>query len=109
MSASDVNVEAEIQELNLSYLLLAQRLLKEDPATARFRLKIGEELAELIVSLSARQLARLARTNQLLFRPCLEEVAQLEKVVNNERDQGLSQTHAALLLASVSPEQPDRD
>lgn len=104
MTTSDINVEAEIQELNLTYLLLAQRLLKEDPPLARFRLKISEEMAELISSLSAKQLAQLARTNQLLFRPCLEEVEHVERIVNNDRDQGLSQTHAALLLASVRPE-----
>ena len=33
----------DIQDLNLSYLLLAQRLLREDRATAMFRLKLRRE------------------------------------------------------------------
>lgn len=106
MSTSDVSVETDIQELNLSYLLVAQRLLKEDPAGACFRLKISEELGELLASMSVKQIAQLANTGQLLFRPSLEGLEQLDKVVNNARDQGLSATHAALLLASVRAEEP---
>ena len=46
----------EIQDINLTYLLLAQRMLKEDFATALFRLKIDPAMAEVLTSLSARQL-----------------------------------------------------
>ncbi|MGL6251740.1 MAG: flagellar transcriptional regulator FlhD, partial [Billgrantia desiderata] len=40
----------EIQELNLAYLLLAQRLLNDDRAAAMFRLKIDGETADLLSS-----------------------------------------------------------
>ena len=63
----------EIQDLNLSYMLLAQRLLNEDFTTGLFRLKIDEALGKVLVSLSAKQLARMARTNQLLFRLHLDD------------------------------------
>src|SRR5690554_7903014 len=89
----------EIQELNLAYLLLAQRLLGSDRATAMFRLKIDDETADLLLSLSAAQLTRLARTQQLLCHFGFESAEQLRRVVNNPRDNGLSQFHASLLMA----------
>lgn len=101
LSAADI--DEEIQELNLTYLLLAQRLLKEDRLSAMFRLKFSEEMADLLLSLSTRQLTQLSRTNQVLCTFSLEHAAQLARVLFNERDHGLTQTHAAMLLASSTP------
>ncbi|ASK34783.1 flagellar transcriptional regulator FlhD [Alloalcanivorax mobilis] len=92
----------EIQDINLTYLLLAQRMLKEDFATALFRLKIDPAMAEVLTSLSARQLGQLSRTNQLLFRLCFDNAEQVKKVTHNRREQGLGQTHAALLMACAN-------
>jgi flagellar transcriptional activator FlhD len=52
--------QAEIRELNLAYLMLAQQMLRSDRATALFRLGIGDELADLIESMSAAKLVRMA-------------------------------------------------
>lgn len=92
----------EIRELNLAYLLLAQRLLNADRVEAMFRLKIGEEMADLLVSLNAQQLARLANTNQLICHFGGESAEQLRQVVDNPRDQGLANFHSSLLMASHS-------
>ena len=92
----------EIQDINLTYLLLAQRLHKEDYATAMFRLKIDQAMAEVLISLSAKQLSQMARTNQLLFRLHFDDADQVTKLTNNKREQGLGQTHAALLMASCA-------
>jgi flagellar transcriptional activator FlhD len=92
----------EIQDTNLTYLLLAQRLLKEDYATAQFRLKLDDDMAKLIMSLSTRQLSRLARTNQFLFRLCFDSAEQLTQVVREKREPALMQTHAALLMAGAA-------
>ncbi|WP_447527359.1 flagellar transcriptional regulator FlhD [Vreelandella sp. TE19] len=89
----------EIQEINLAYLLLAQRLLNEDRHAAMLRLKVDGELADLLVSLNARQLSRLARTNQLVCRFSDISAKQLRQVMENPRDQGLSGLHASLLMA----------
>ena len=96
----------EIQELNFAYLLLAQQLLEQDKDMAMFRLKIDSKMADLLLSLSAFQLSRLSRINQMLFRFCIDHEEQLEKLVNNEREQGLSQTHTSLLLAAKPPASP---
>lgn len=93
----------DIQELNLSYLLLAQKLLREDPVTAMFRLKLDSQAAELITSLSAKQVVRLSRTRQLLCRMVLDDAGQLAVLTQGQREQGLEQIHAALLMAVVAP------
>ncbi|MGQ4880114.1 flagellar transcriptional regulator FlhD [Billgrantia sp. LNSP4103-1] len=89
----------DIQELNLAYLLLAQRLIADDRAAAMFRLKIDDETANFLQSLGAAQLTCLARTNQLLCHFGFEGIEQLRQVVDNPRDNGLSQFHASLLMA----------
>ena len=86
----------EIQEINLTYLLLAQRLLSEDREAAMFRLKIDSELADLLVSLNAWQLTKLARSNQLVSH---SSGRRLREILENPRDQGLSGLHASLLSA----------
>ncbi len=96
---------AEIQELNLAYLMLAQRLLGQDREMGMFQLHINEDMADLLLSLSSRQLARLARVNQFIFRLRFAESAQLQKLLEDERGQEMTQTHAALVLSSSpSPE-----
>lgn len=92
----------ELQELNLTYLLLAQRLLTQDKEAAMLQLQLNEEIADLILSLPTLQLARLAKINQCLFSLRIRDAKQLEQLVCNERSRGMTQTHAALLLASAS-------
>lgn len=92
----------EIREMNLAYLLLAQRLLNNDRAEAMFRLKIDDEMADLLVSLNAQQLSRLAGINQLLCHFGPESAAQLRQVADNPREQGLAHFHSSLLMASRS-------
>lgn len=96
------NLMDEIEELNLTYLLLAQRMLDADRVAAMFRLKIDEEMADLLLSLSSKQLARLSRTNQLLCHFGYQGAERLRQVVDNPRDQGLGCFHASLLMASHS-------
>lgn len=96
---SHTNYLDEIEEINLAYLLLAQRLLSEDRETALFRLKIDNDVAELLSSLSARQLTKLARTNQLICRFSQSSAQRLRQITENPRDQGLAGLHASLLLA----------
>lgn len=58
----------DIREVNLSYLLLAQRLLREDRAAGVDRMGIPERLADVLAGLSFAQIVRLAASNQLLCR-----------------------------------------
>lgn len=55
-----------IQEINLAYVRLAQRLLAEDKAVGMLRLGLTEGLADLLVKLTPDQVKRLASSNHLL-------------------------------------------
>jgi flagellar transcriptional activator FlhD len=55
-----------IRELNLSYLLLAQRLLVEDRAGAQARLGLSEEMADTMAKLTPAQTDKLASSSQVL-------------------------------------------
>ncbi|MEF7613604.1 flagellar transcriptional regulator FlhD [Aquincola sp. MAHUQ-54] len=59
---------AEIREANMSYLMLAQALLRTDRAAALERLGIAEEAAYLIEHMSPPQLVKVASGNTLLCR-----------------------------------------
>ncbi len=59
---------AEIREANLTYLILAQSLIRADKAQALFRLGISEESADLLAELSPAQIMKIASGNMLLCR-----------------------------------------
>ena len=59
---------AEIREANLSYLMLAQSLVRHDREQALFRLGINEETATLLSSMTSAQMMKIATGNQLLCR-----------------------------------------
>ena len=96
------SLQEEIQDLNLAYLLLAQRLLGADRDEGMFRLKIGEETAALLENLNARQMTELSRTNQLLCHLGLSSATQIRQLTENPRDQGLTSLHASLLMAPAA-------
>src|SRR4051794_6873620 len=59
-------ISKEIGEINLAYMLLAQKLVKQDRAEAMFRLGVGRELADLLANMSLSQIVKLAASNFLL-------------------------------------------
>ncbi|HET8816374.1 MAG TPA: flagellar transcriptional regulator FlhD [Pseudidiomarina sp.] len=91
----------ELQDLNLSYLLLVQKLILEDRETAIFRLKIEADLADLLANLTLREMTLLARQQQSVLRPQLASAQQLRAVFENKRDTGLQETHLAMLMATA--------
>ncbi|HEY0287226.1 MAG TPA: flagellar transcriptional regulator FlhD [Pseudomonas sp.] len=98
----NTNTELEdIQDLNLSYLLLAQNLLRKDRDIAIFRLKLSEKMADLLTKLSSKQMTQLARVNQLICRPVFEETDRLSRVLGNSRELGMVEIHSALLMAAA--------
>ena len=58
----------EIREANLSYLMLAQNLIRTDREQALYRLGISEESAALIALLTPAQMMKIAAGNMLLCR-----------------------------------------
>jgi flagellar transcriptional activator FlhD len=90
----------EISDLNLTYMLLAQKLLRQDRAAAMFRLGITRELADMLVGMSLSQVVRLAATNFVLCGFRLDDVPSVAAMVQDSRDQSLQQAHLSILLAA---------
>jgi flagellar transcriptional activator FlhD len=89
----------EIGDLNLTYLLLAQRLVKEDAPTAMFRLGISRELADLLGNLSLSQIVKLASSSLLLCRFRFDEHPIVSALTHDTKNLSLQQAHMSILLS----------
>lgn len=93
---------AEIREANLSYLMLAQSLIRSDREQALFRLGISEETALLIGTLSPAQMMKIAAGNTLLCKFRMDDdlvwglLTSHGKTAANETT---SRLHASILMA----------
>ncbi len=94
----------EIREANLSYLLLAQNLIREDRDAAVYRLGISEELAQLLEALSPTQLMKIASSTTLLCRLRYDDRLIFDMLVSHTRDKPMARTHASILGASRTVE-----
>ena len=97
MTANDMM--AEIRDANLSYLMLAQQMIRADKASAIFRLGISKEIADLIENMSNAQILKLAASNMMLARFRFDDSAILMMLTNYNKDRALAQSHAAILMA----------
>ena len=102
MTANDMM--AEIRDANLSYLMLAQQMIRADKVTAIFRLGISAEIADLIQGMSNAQILKLAGGNMMLARFRFDDSAILSMLTNYNKDRGLAQSHAAILMAGQAVE-----
>lgn len=90
----------EIKELNLSYLLLAQRMLREDKNGAMLRLGIhDEEVANILIDLSISQIMRLAATSHLMCGFRFDEGLVWKLMVDHGKHEAATSMHAAILMA----------
>ncbi|CAD6508835.1 flagellar transcriptional regulator FlhD [Paraburkholderia sabiae] len=94
-----------IHEINLSYLILAQKILREDRSVAMFRLGVSAELATILADFTVAQITRLAMTDQLLCAFRFSGHEQLAALARPARHEDVKATHAAILLAGQSVEQ----
>jgi flagellar transcriptional activator FlhD len=89
----------EIREANLSYLMLAQSMVKEDRDAAIFRLGVSEEVADLLARLSPAQIVRMAASNMLLFRFRFDDSLIVDMLSDYGSGKLMAGTHAALLMS----------
>jgi flagellar transcriptional activator FlhD len=93
---------AEIREANLSYLMLAQSLIRTDLEQALYRLGVSEETAKLIGTLSPAQMMKVAGGNTLLCRFRMNDDMVWNLLTNHGKgaaNDGMSRLHASILLA----------
>lgn len=98
----DDEILVAIQEQNLSYFLLAQKMLAADRKMAMFRLHFNEEMADLIASLTTGQMLKLSNTGQLICGFSVQDTGRIKSILSNDRSESLIRTHMAMLLASSS-------
>jgi flagellar transcriptional activator FlhD len=94
----------EIRDANLTYLMLAQALIRKDRAQALFRLGLSEEVADMVAGLSASQILKIAASNMVMcsFRFDDQVVWNLltsHGAKESQADRGVSGVHAAILMS----------
>ena len=77
---------AEIREANLTYLILAQRMMRADRAQAMYRLGISEEVAEIVAALTTAQMIKIASTSMLMCKLPLRRRMVWNLIASNDND-----------------------
>jgi flagellar transcriptional activator FlhD len=90
----------EIREANLSYLMLAQSMVKEDRDTAIYRLGVSDDVADILERLSPAQVVRMAASNMLLFRFRFDDSIIVDMLSDYGKGKMMAGTHAAMLMAA---------
>jgi flagellar transcriptional activator FlhD len=98
----DTQLLDEIRETNLSYLMLAQRMLREDREQAMFRLGLSAEVADIVARLSPAQVLKVAASNVLMCRFRFTDDVVWSLLTSHSRDAGISAMHAGVLMAGAA-------
>ncbi|GAA0515954.1 flagellar transcriptional regulator FlhD [Tatumella terrea] len=97
---NSANLVKNIYDINLSYLLLAQQLIRLDKSSAMFRLGIDELMADKLSELTLQGLVKLAETNQLICKIRFNDYLDIERLTQDSRVDDLQQIHTGIMLAS---------
>lgn len=93
----------DIREANLTYLMLAQSLIRKDKAEALFRLGMSEEAADMISALSPAQIMRISSGNMLLCRFRVDDDIVWNLLTNHSTSKvdndATTKLHASILMA----------
>jgi flagellar transcriptional activator FlhD len=100
----DEQLNAEIREANLTYLMLAQTLIRRDKADAQFRLGMSEESADLLAMMSPAQVSKIASSPMLLCRFRMDDDVIWSLLTNHNTtakvdNPATTRLHASILMA----------
>jgi flagellar transcriptional activator FlhD len=90
----------EIREANLTYLVLAQNMIRDDKPQAMYRLGVSEDVATMIETLTPAQLVKVAATSQLVCRFACNDEMVWGLLTSHTKDRELSGVHVAILRAA---------
>ena len=85
-----------IREINLSYMMLVQRLLQKDRSAGMLRLGLSKEAADILVALTLAQVMKLAASNHLLCSFRFNDHAMLSALTNSPHGADIAQEHSAV-------------
>jgi flagellar transcriptional activator FlhD len=92
----------EIREANLSYLMLAQSLIRSDREQALYRLGISEDTASMISLLTPAQMMKIAAGNTLLCKFRMDDELVWGLLTSHGKSASNDTTtrlHASILMA----------
>jgi flagellar transcriptional activator FlhD len=98
------DMQTEMRDANLNYLMLAQQMIRADRACAIFRLGIDVRLADFLDGLSNLQILKMADMPLMLARLRFEDPAVLAMLTSSQKEPVLAKSHAAILLAGFTPD-----
>jgi len=98
MMTNTTQLHEGIRDINLSYLMLAQQMVKEDKAAAVYRLGLSQDLIDVIGGLTPAQIIKMACSNVLLCGFRFDENILLNMVTDYSKSRLMAQTHAAILM-----------
>ncbi|KVP39828.1 flagellar transcriptional regulator FlhD [Burkholderia ubonensis] len=101
MTGGSNQILDSLREINLAYLVLAQRLLAEDRDIGAFRLGLGQDVAEIVAKLSVAQTVKLASSPKLLCEFRLDNLGLLASLAEKQNREGPGLTHAAIMMANA--------
>ena len=100
---NDDQLSREIRDANLTYLMLAQNVIRRDKAEALFRLGISEESANMIAMLSPAQILKIASSPMLLCRFRVDDEMVWNLLTNHTAakvdNDATTKLHASILMA----------
>ena len=100
---NDDQLSREIRDANLTYLMLAQNVIRRDKAEALFRLGISEESADMIALLSPAQILKIASSPMLLCRFRVDDDMVWNLLTNHTAakvdNDATTKLHASILMA----------
>jgi flagellar transcriptional activator FlhD len=91
----------EIRDANLSYLMLAQNLVRADREQALFRLGISESAADMLITLTPSQIMRIANSDTLLCSMRVDDDLVWTLLSNHGKsgNDSVTRLHANILMA----------
>ena len=89
----------DIREANMTYLILAQAMIRQDKPEAMYRLGISEEVASILQQLSTGQVLKIASSNMLVCCFRFENQMVWDLLTSHTKDRGVAGVHAAILTA----------
>jgi flagellar transcriptional activator FlhD len=100
---TDEQLTSAIRDANLTYLMLAQNLIRKDKAEALFRLGVSDESSDLIATLSPSQILKIASSNMLLCRFRVDDDIVWNLLTNHTASKvdndATTKLHASILMA----------
>jgi flagellar transcriptional activator FlhD len=91
------DLSSEVRELNLAYLLLAQKMVKNDMLSAQVQLGVPESVVEKLQNMTFTQAIRIASTPMVMCSMRFDDPKLWDVMTDERRDQKLARLHTAIL------------